>query len=233
MVFNHESCSDAFQHKYSRVDWVVWIAPYVDPPYELGIAEWDTEALTEDELFSLLRGFVHLRKHQALVSVVMWCNPFELALVQKVVVDLNFKHIQVLTWYKSGFNQVTGPACTFLPATEMAIIGFQGNPTTAAQYINMPADPLQRHNIIIGPTMGKRDVVSHENEINPSEKPMYAAEWILRKLTKPGDTVIVAGFGAGGDLRGALNAGCNGFGIEKDLRQFNAVKTCAWWSNHQ
>ncbi len=66
---------------------------YVDPPYGLGIAEWDTEALTEDELFSLLRGFLHLRKQQALVSVVMWCNPFELALVQKVVVDLKFKHI--------------------------------------------------------------------------------------------------------------------------------------------
>ena len=47
-----------------------------------------------------------------------------------------------------------------VPATEMAIIGFQGNPTTAAQYINMPADPLQRHNIIIGPKMDKRAVDS-------------------------------------------------------------------------
>ena len=100
---------------------------YVDPPYGLGTAEWDAQPLTEDELYSLLRGFLYLRKQQALVSVVMWCNPFELALVYKVMADLGFKYIQVLTWYKNGFNQVSGLACTFLPATEFAIIGFQGN----------------------------------------------------------------------------------------------------------
>ena len=52
----------------------------------------------------------------------------------------------------------------------------------------------------------------------------YLAEWILRRLTKAGDTVIVAGFGAGRDLRGALNAGCSVPGIEKCTRQFDAVK---------
>ena len=196
----------------------------MDPPYGLNIAEWDDAPLTEDALYSLFRGFLFLRKEQTLVTVVMWCSPFELALVKKVMMDLNFKYIQVLTWYKSGYNQVSGPACTFLPATEMAIIGFQGNPSTAAQYLNMPADPLQRHNVIIGPKMGKRAIDAEGKEINQTEKPMYLSEWILRKLTKPGDTVVVAGFGAGGDLRGALNAGCNVFGIEKDIRQFNAVK---------
>ena len=82
----------------------------------------------------------------------------------------------------------------------------------------MPADPLQRHNIIIGPKMGKRAVDVDEKEINVCEKPAYLSEWILRKLTKPGDTVVVAGFGAGGDLRGALNAGCNVLAIEQDVR---------------
>ena len=56
------------------------------------------------------------------------------------------------------------------------------------------------------------------------EKPEYVAKWILRRLTKPGDTVIIAGFGAGGDVRGALNAGCNVYAIEQDLKQFNATK---------
>ena len=88
----------------------------------------------------------------------------------------------------------------------MDIVAFYGAPT-AVNYINMPTDPLQHHNIINGPKMGKRAVDVDEKEINPCEKPDYFAEWILRRLTKAGDNVIVAGFGAGRDLRGALNAG--------------------------
>ncbi len=43
----------------------------------------------------------------------------------------------------------------------------------------------------------------------PCENKSHLSEWLLRKLTRLGDTIIVAGFGAGGDIRGALNAGCN------------------------
>ena len=197
---------------------------YGDLTYGLGLAPWDGAPPTEDALSNLLQGFVYLKRNRTLVSVVLWCNPFELGLVKKVLKNLSFKHIQVLTWYKSGFNQVSGPACTFLPATELAIIAFHGEVTTAPRYLNMPLDPLQRHNHIIGPKMGKRAVDNDQQEINPCEKPAYLAEWILRKLTKTGDTVVVAGFGAGGDLRGALNAGCNVLAIEQDARQFNAVK---------
>ena len=106
----------------------------------------------------------------------------------------------------------------------MAIVAFHGDVSTAVWYLNMPMDPLQRHNIIIGPKMGKRAVDTAQVEIKPCEKPAYLAECILRRLTKPGDTVIVTGFGAGGDLKGALNAGCHVLVIEQDTRQFNAVK---------
>ena len=154
----------------------------------------------------------------------MWTNPFQLGLVRQVLEDNGFKFIQILTWYKQSFNVVNGPACTFLPSTEVAVIAFHGNPTFGAQYLNMPLDPLQRHNILIGPKMGKRAVDTEGKEVNPCEKPEYVAEWILRKLTKPGDNVIIAGFGAGGDMRGALNADCNVYAIEQDLKQFNASK---------
>ena len=190
----------------------------------MSLADWDAHTPTEDELVTLLRGFLFLKSGENLVSVVLWVNLVETGLVKKVLTELNFKHIQSLTWYKSGFNTVSGPACTFLPATEVAIIAFHGDIKMAVHSINMPSDPLQRHNIIIGPKMGKRAVDVDEKEINVCEKPAYLSEWILRKLTKPGDTVIVAGFGAGGDLRGALNAGCNVLGIEKCIRQFTAVK---------
>ena len=188
------------------------------------MAPWDRDPPSEQSLTRLLRGMLFLQGTRSLITVVLWCNPFELGLVKKVMTDNDFKHYQVLTWYKSGFNQVSGPACTFLPTTEVAIIAFHGNVSTASQYLTMPIDPLQRHNIIIGPKMGKRALDLLGAEINPCEKPAYLAEWILRKITKPGDTVVVAGFGAGGDLRGALNAGCNVFAIEQDVHQLTSVK---------
>ena len=161
---------------------------------------------------------------QPLCSVVLWTNPCEIGNVTKVLMENGFKHIQYLTWYKQSFNMVTSPPCMFLPATEIAVIAFYGNTSHGSQYLNMPTDPLQRHNILIGPKMGKRAVDTEGRDVNVCEKPEYIAEWILRRLTKPGDNVIIGGFGAGGDLRGALNAGCNVFAIEQDLRQFNATK---------
>ena len=47
----------------------------------------------------------------------------------------------------------------------MDIVAFYGAPTEV-NYINMPTDPLQHHNIINGPKMGKRAVDVDEKEIN-------------------------------------------------------------------
>jgi hypothetical protein len=184
-------------------------------------AEWDAEAPTEAFLKSLIDAFVYLKGNKPLATVILWCNVFELGLVRKVLAEANCKHIQVLTWYKHNLNQQTGTTASFLPATEVCIVGYFGKPEAAVAYLSMPQDPLQRHNIIIGPRMGKKALDVLGKDINPCEKPAYLAEWILRKVTKPGDTI--SGFGAGGDLRGALNAGCNVLAIEQDERQFNAV----------
>jgi hypothetical protein len=196
---------------------------YADLPYGVGIADWDAAAPTEDQLKTLLEGFMFLKGNKALVTVVLWCSAYELGLVRKVLTEMNFKHIQLLTWYKHNSNHMSGPAMSFLHATEVCIIAYAGKMESAPEFLNMPSDPLKRHNIIIGPRMGKKSVDVEGKEVNPCEKPDYLSEWILRKVTKPGDTVLVAGFGAGGDMRGAINAGCNVIGIEQDKRQFNAV----------
>ena len=68
-------------------------ALYADLSYGLGLADWDVAAPTEEALTSLLQGFVYLKGNRDLVSVVLWCHPFELGLVQKVMKGLSFKHI--------------------------------------------------------------------------------------------------------------------------------------------
>ena len=59
--------------------------------------------------------------------------------------------------------------------------------------------------------------------INIHEKPDWLAEALLSQYTRPGQWIVVGGFGAGGDVRGALNAGLNVVAIENDPDQFNAT----------
>ena len=59
--------------------------------------------------------------------------------------------------------------------------------------------------------------------INIHEKPDWLAEELLSQYTRPGQWIVVGGFGAGGDVRGALNAGLNVVAIENDPEQFLAT----------
>jgi hypothetical protein len=56
--------------------------------------------------------------------------------------------------------------------------------------------------------------------INIHEKPDWLAEALLAQYTRPGQWIVIGGFGAGGDVRGALNAGLNVVAIENDQEQF-------------
>ncbi len=122
---------------------------YADLPYEVGVADWDAAAPTEDQLKTLLEGFMFLKGNKALVTVVLWCNAYELSLVKKVLTEMNFKHIQLLTWYKHNSNHMSGPSMSFLYATEVCIIAHAGKMESVPEFLNMPSDPLERHKIII------------------------------------------------------------------------------------
>ena len=52
---------------------------------------------------------------------------------------------------------------------------------------------------------------------------MRSPEAILAPYARPGQWVYVGGFGAGGDVRGALNTGLKVVAIEKDPAQFHAT----------
>ena len=52
--------------------------------------------------------------------------------------------------------------------------------------------------------------------INPYEKPSYLSADICRKYAKPGQWGVVAGFGAGGNVRGAIHDGLHLVAIENN-----------------
>ena len=68
-----------------------------------------------------------------------------------------------------------------------------------------------------------KSIGGHGEPINIHEKPDWLAEALLSQYSRPGQWVVVAGVGAGADVRGALNAGLNYVAIENDQDQFHAT----------
>ena len=103
--------------------------------------------------------------------------------------------------------------------------GFSGMP------FQMEANPMRRHNIIIGPTLRVHHKNRNNEVINPYQKPPYLAFNLCKTFAAPLDTILVIGFGAGGDIEGASCAGMNVVGIERDKKQYDG--TLAVWRSHQ
>ena len=81
---------------------------------------------------------------------------------------------------------------------------------------SLSKNPVERQNIIMGPSKRVLSKNAQGKAINIHEKPDWLAEAILAQYTKPGQWIVVGGFGAGGEVRGALNAGLNVVAIEND-----------------
>ena len=150
-------------------------------------------------------------------------TPIQTHAVTKVLETTGYQHIQMLTWYKFD-QQLAGPVFRMTSATEVALVAYWGNVKQDARgMFNMPTNPTSRHNVVLGP--GKR--VLSKNTLgqatNVHEKPDYLSEYIINWFSNMDAWIMVAGFGAGGDLRGILNASRNVVGIENDPKQYAAT----------
>ena len=189
--------------------------------YGLKFALWDQETDTEEELTTLLKGFSYVTT-APLYTVVMWVEIGQVGLVRKVLEAQGYVHIQVHFWYKSDMN-IVGPVARLTPAVEVCVIAHKGDISKASEQFSLSKDPTQRHNIIIGPCKRAPSKDANGNVINVYEKPNYLSADICRKYAKPGQWGVVAGFGAGGDVRGAIDAGLHLVAIENDAAQYRAT----------
>ena len=117
--------------------------------YGLKFAPWDQEVDTEEELTTLMRGFTWVTS-APLYTVVMWVEIGQVGLVRKVLDAQGYVHIQVHFWYKSDQNMV-GPVARMTSAVEVCVVAHKGDITKAGEQFNLSKDPVQRHNMIIGP----------------------------------------------------------------------------------
>ena len=150
--------------------------------------------------------------------VAMYCNHWLLGPTMSAMEKHGFTNVSYLIWWKNNFNIDNAPHLVF--ATEHIVLGwrsgFRGMPTF------LDPNPTKRHNVIIGPQ--QRQFHTHQGKvINPYQKPQYLAYSLCKAFCEPNATVVVVGFGAGGDMEGAVAAGMNVVGFEKDKAQYDAV----------
>ena len=155
--------------------------------------------------------------------VLFFVGEGEIGLVKEGMVAKGFTP-QPLYWYKTDLN-VSGDPGRWTQAVENAVIGVKGHEHRGS-HMSLNPNPTYRHNIIHGPalhTFSKHFGRAGVSVINQHEKPEYVVQAMLGPYLKPGDNVIVAGSGAGGEVRGLLALGVHVVGLENDPRQYMAL----------
>ena len=188
-----------------------------DMPYGYDLFTFDKQ-LVMSELTKALKQFDALQSQDHYIALLMH-KPEDTNMVTEALRDRQYQHIDHLFWYKPG-HQVSGPVKSYTNAVEMMTIGFYKDRNSVNW--NVDADPLKRHNLIQLPPLTTLTKDSNGQPINVTEKPPGVVEWVLRNHCPPGSTVMIAGTGAGGDVKGAIQAGLNVVGVEVDEKMYKA-----------
>ena len=157
--------------------------------------------------------------------IALWGAWTMLPQYYKVLQKTNYnKDLHKVFWYKENQN-VEGNKDQFTLAVEELLLGRMKTTDKALNTCQLPNNPVERHNIITGPTLHTYKKNEMGEKINLHEKPKYLATWLCETFTKPGDWVLVIGAGAGGEVFGALDGLCNVVAIEKDPEQAEALES--------
>ena len=188
------------------------------------IAAWDEDAHTATELVHFFKLFA-LQHAAPFATIVVWCKSTQLGMVEESMLASGFHSVQSIFWYKKDQQQNMG-AHMMVPSVEVGLMAFLTGATQSNQYrhsINLPVNPFDRHNIIVGPGQRTYDRNAEGKVINVCQKPAYLSEYFAARYLSPNSWVYVAGSGAGGDVMGFMNAGHNVLAMEKDAAQLKAM----------
>ena len=193
---------------------------FADLPYGvMKDQKWDVQ-MTEREIEAMIKQFDASNSGDCYI-IGFWCHWNQAGMIEKLLNQCGFTYITPITWYKDNQNTVgTNTAFTF--ATEFMITARKNRPG-AKPHINLSDNPLERHNIIIGPTMRNYLLDDQGRRINPCQKPTYLFKQMLEWFCRPGDAVVIVCAGAGGEVVAGLEFGVHVHAFETDEVQLKAL----------
>ena len=86
-------------------------------------------------------------------------------------------------------------------------------------------NPSDMYNTFYAGTVSSLLKDRHGEKVNVNEKPPELDQQLMALHCVPGDDVLVLGSGTGSDVIGAINCGCNVYGVERDRKQYDASVT--------
>ena len=193
-----------------------------DTPYDSLPAEWDHQ-INEDELISFLAQFqVSQKQHNYPCCAVFYHKPRDTHIVCNSLEKKGFQEMQHLFWYKGSKHTAPAQVRSYVSTVEMMTIGFFPNRTSAGWSVDV--DPRKRHNFI--QQAGPRSYVKTTSGevLNQAQKPRFLMNKMVSEHVALGGNVLVVGAGAGGDVMGALDAGCNVVAVESNALQYSYLQ---------
>ena len=189
-----------------------------DLVYGITDLPWDHQ-LTKEEFTNMLKQVECLNACQNYV-VIFWHKPDDSLLIRSVMEDRHFRELTNFFWHKTNHYTHTPPT-HYTSSIEMCTIGYLPSREKCPNLLNK--DPRKRHNFISLPPVTNYLTYDNGDQINPCQKPIDLAYTLVKNHVEPGGNVLVLGSGAGGEVMGAVAAGCNVVAIEKDVKQFNGL----------
>ena len=193
---------------------------YADLPYGIGMADWDV-AMTYDELVLMLAQVMIINTAQ-FHTLVLWVGFDQMALTTKAMKDSGYVAVHPVFHNKIDAN--FPQSChVHLSCVEVMLWGYKTKSGTFGPHLRMPQNLHERQGIFNGPSKKVHDKNADGTVINHCEKIEWLSELVAKRTCPHNSRALVLGSGAGGDVRGLMNAGLDIVCIEKDTKQVGSM----------
>jgi site-specific DNA-methyltransferase (adenine-specific) len=202
-------------------------AVVTDPPYGLDkkfraefqdrkdmtsrYGDWDEE-LGLEEIAAWTEEWARVLKTGG--SLAVFCSDRYVSIIIAMLEDVGFKKVQCIVWTK------TNPApqvrqTVFTQSTEYIVVGVNGEKRRSWNWMGH-ADMMTH---ISGPICGTKDRYGH-----PTAKPPWLIQWLLERLTNPGDIVLDPFAGSGSTGAVAKRLGRQFILVEREKKYIKKIK---------
>ena len=171
-----------------------------------------------DEMFKQLAAI-----NKAPQSVIcLMHHPKDTQIVLESISNAGYKQASHIYWVKTNHTNA-GPTGALTQIVEMGTMAYY--PHRGKVHWADNKNPSDRYNTFYSDTVTSLLKDSHGDKVNVTEKPTDLARQLMALHCVPGDNVLVLGSGTGSDVIGAIDCGCNVFGVERDRKQYDASVT--------
>ena len=199
-----------------------------DLPYgSLRGVKWDGR-FSYNQICELLVAFRAVQAKEAWFAL-FWAHWSSLETLFHALADNGYTDVCQIVWYKQNHLAVGRPDM-HVNAVENCISARYTGGKRENLHTFMNPNPTKRHNVILADRCRDFLLNDRSEKVNVCQKPLDMYRQLLPLYVKKGDTMMVGGFGAGGEIAAGIDMGLNVVAFEKDKVQFKEV--AKWLRNY-